>query len=544
MYTHEEKIDVIYIDPPYNTGAKDWRYNNNYVDKEDSYRHSKWLSMMKPRIELAKKLLTQDGFLICSIDENEIHNIRHLLDEEFGESNKVGMVTVLHNPKGRNQSSFFSENSEFMLVYAKNKKIAQFNKVALHENIRCTFNLSDKYGRYRLEPFMRARTSNSRENKPDNYYPIYVSNDLKKLTLNKKQGYKKILPIAPNGKEYSWKRMRDSFERDNRGDYFCVKKISNRLEIFHKYREQQVFKNVWTEKKYQSEFNGTNLVKEILGEKKFDFPKSLYLLIDILKITSKKNSIILDFFAGSGTTGHAVLQMNKDDGGKRQFILCTNNENNICSDVTYPRIKNVINGYSFKGKEGKVLFEKNISLSTFQDDNAKKFIQKINDQKKAYKNTYTRFQNKFEKKTFKLIGEKDIRDKKEGLGGNLRYFKTDFIESKGKALDSIKKKLIKNSTEILCIKENAFEKVKEKKGYKIFKNNKIFMGIIFENLSKTYLSEFKNEIKKVNRQSSVYVFSLFGEGVYENEFNKLKNVKVVPVPEAIMRVYKRIFFNR
>jgi adenine-specific DNA-methyltransferase len=115
-YTHEKKIDVIYIDPPYNTGARDWKYNNDYVESNDAYKHSKWVSMMYERLKLAKKLLSNEGIIITAIDEYEVHNIRHLLDQVFGEENKLGMVTVLHNPKGRNLSNFFSSNSEFMLV--------------------------------------------------------------------------------------------------------------------------------------------------------------------------------------------------------------------------------------------------------------------------------------------------------------------------------------------------------------------------------------------------------------------------------------------
>ena len=537
-YTHKGKIDVIYIDPPYNTGARDWRYNNNYVDINDQWRHSKWISMIKPRITLAKKLLTPGGFLICSIDENEIHNIRHILDETFGESNKVGMVTILHNPKGRNQATFFSENSEFMLVYAKNKSIANFNKVALLESVKNTFNLSDNIGSYRLEPFMRARTSNSRENKPDNFYPIYVSPDKKHLTLKKITGYKKVLPIASNGKEYSWKRKKESFIRDNKDNYFSVKETSRGLEIFHKYREQQVLKNVWMEKKYQSEFNGTNLVKNILGEKKFDFPKSLYLMTDILKLTSKKNSVILDFFAGSGTTGHAVLEMNKEDGGNRRFILCTNNENNICKEVTYPRIKNVIKGYEYKGTEKKTLFEEKININLFE--NGEDFIEKIENIKSVYKERYDNFKTEFENKIFKLIGIKEIDKKTEGLDGNLRYFKTDFIDYNSYVTDSLKMKVTKNATELLCIKENAFEKIKDNKGFKIFKSNKHYVGIIFKD---NCLHKFKEEIKKFDKQASIYVFSLFGEGAFEKQFNNFKNVKVIPVPEAILKVYMKIFFK-
>lgn len=186
-YTHKKKIDVIYIDPPYNTGAKDWKYNNNFVDETDGYRHSKWLSMMSNRLAIAKKLLSPRGFLICAIDEYEVHNIRHLLDDIFGEKNKLGMVTVLHNPKGRNLSTFFSSNSEFMLVYAKNHKEATFNSVVIDEEIMASFDHTDESGKFRWEPFMRVRVDSSQSNKPRNYYPIYVDKHLKNFSLSPKK---------------------------------------------------------------------------------------------------------------------------------------------------------------------------------------------------------------------------------------------------------------------------------------------------------------------------------------------------------------------
>jgi adenine-specific DNA-methyltransferase len=260
-FTHQGKIDVVYIDPPYNTGAKTWRYNNDYVEKDDSYRHSKWLSFMNKRLRLAYNLLPDDGFLICAIDDNEIFTLGLLLDEIFGENNRLGMVTVLHNPKGRNQAKFFSANSEFMLVYAKDISRVNFNKVAINEDVQLSFDLEDEDGKYRLESFMRARTVWSRENRPLNWYPIYVSKDLKDITSQKKSGYYEVYPITNDGKEMAWKNIKETFDQLNDGDYFTAQKDGNKVRIYHKYREQQVLKNVWLDQKYQSEFHGTNLLK-------------------------------------------------------------------------------------------------------------------------------------------------------------------------------------------------------------------------------------------------------------------------------------------
>jgi len=482
-YTHAKKVDVIYIDPPYNTGAQTWRYNNDYVDKEDAFRHSKWLSFMSKRLRLAYSLLPSDGFLICAIDDNELFSLGLLLDEIFGESNRLGLVTVLHNPKGRNQSKFFSANSEFMLVYARNIGQVNFNKVALNEDVQLSFDQSDEQGKYRLEPFMRARTVWSRQNRPKNWYPIYVSKDLRNITSQKISGYNEIYPITNGGKEMAWKNVRETFDQLNDEDYFIAKKEEDKIRIYHRYREQQVLKNVWLDQKYQSEFHGTNLLKKILGKNIFDYPKSLYLLVDILKLTTKKDSVILDFFAGSGTTGHAVLEINKQDGGNRKFILCTNNEDNngsgtkIASDICYPRIKNVMGGYKVK------------------------------------------------------------TEKVKGLRGNLKYFKTDFVDY-DEPTDINKIKLTTEAVEMLCVKEGTFKPVANKKNFEIFKNDDHYSGIIFDQAA---IPAFKKAIKNIQGKFSVYVFSL-GDETFNNEFKDIKQkIQLSPIPEAILRVYRRIF---
>ncbi|MDO8659244.1 MAG: site-specific DNA-methyltransferase [Candidatus Parcubacteria bacterium] len=477
-YTHAKKVDVIYIDPPYNTGARDWKYNNDYVDGEDSFRHSKWLSFMEKRLRLAKQLLNDTGFLIATIDHNEIFNLGNLCDEIFGEYNRVGIVTIVHNPKGRNLSNFFSANSEFMLVFAKNISKAKFRDIAIDEEIKQTFDLNDSQGSYRLEHFMRARTHTSRKNKPKFWYPIYVSLNLKKITREKKNGYHEVFPITNDGKEMTWKTLPETFDiRNNKRGYFLAQYESGRLQIFHKYREQQVLKNVWIDKKYQSEFHGTNLLKEILGKNSFNYPKSLYAVEDILKITTNVDSIVLDFFAGSGTTGHAVLGLNREDNGNRRFILCTNNENNIATNVCYPRIKKVIEGYK------------------------------------------------------NLKGEKV-----EGLDGNLKYFKTDFVDAE--PTDRNKIKLTQQATEMLCVKKGTFEKVLDQKNFKIFKNTNHYTGIIFDQAA---IPTFKKTIKDMKGKFSVYIFSL-GDETFDDEFKDIKqNVQLSPIPEAILRVYRRIF---
>lgn len=474
-YTHQEKIDVIYIDPPYNTGAKDWKYNNHFVDSLDNYRHSKWISMMHSRIRLAKKLLKNTGIFICAIDHYELFNLGLLCDEIFGEENRLGVITVVHKPEGRQFANFFSPSNEFMLVYAKNKMLAGFENVVLSEEKQKEFNEEDEKGKFKLQNFIRLTDGkySLRKNKPAGFYPIYVSSDLTKFSLEKKDNFDEALPITNKGVERVWKTFGDTFMEKVKDGAIVAKRENGKLVLYEKFRLSQVLTTHWIDKKYHGYHYGTKLLEEILGKKVFDFPKSLHLLIDILKITTNEKSIILDFFAGSGTTGHAVLELNKIDGGNRQVILSTNNENKIAEDVCYPRMKKVIKGYSSN----------------------------------------------------------------KGLGGNLKYYKTDFVDAE--TTDSNKKKLVDKSTEMLCLKENCFEKIKRTKTHSIFTNNQgKHLGIIYDD---TGIEPFKKEAQKVGKKIIVYVFSL-DESAREEEFEDIKNlVELKPIPAVILNVYKRIF---
>ena len=239
-----QNVKLIYIDPPYNTGGStdSFSYNNNF-------KHSTWLTFIKNRIEVAKELLRDDGFIAVTIDHVELFYLGVLLDEILGRENRIGIVTIYINPKGRQHERFFSAATEHMLVYAKDISKAEFNKVALDEEKIESFDKHDEDGNYRLEQFLRARTTNLRINQPNFWYPIYVSKDLQDITLTKKEGYHKILPIK-NGREFTWKTKADTFEERNIGDYFVAEEQDGQIIIFHKYYEQQVIKNLWTDKKY------------------------------------------------------------------------------------------------------------------------------------------------------------------------------------------------------------------------------------------------------------------------------------------------------
>ena len=345
LKTHKGKVDLIYIDPPYNTGNKTWKYNNDYVNKDDTFRHSKWLSFMKYRLLIAKKLLKETGIFVCAIDDYEFAELKLLIDEVFSEQNRLGTIVVIHNPGGRQDEKFFPTAHEYMLIYGKNILKSKVNTLSLSEEKIAQYTNSDKFGKYKLRGFRRSGANSRRKDRPNLYYPIYYNNKTGELTIEEKRNFIKLLPIDAEHIERCWRWNPKTFI-DKKTKYIEVKEKNGNYDLYVKEREDDNIgeraKTFWFKPKYAS-VGGTSILKTIFNttDKIFDYPKSLDLMIDVIKVTSNPNSVILDFFAGSGTTGHAVMELNQE-GSNRQFILCTNNENNICRDVTYKRLLNAI----------------------------------------------------------------------------------------------------------------------------------------------------------------------------------------------------------
>lgn len=356
--THKGRIDLIYIDPPYNTGAKNWIYDNDYVDSNDLFRHSKWLSFMKKRLKSAYNLLSCDGIIIVTIDDYEVDTLTLLMDELFGEEHRLATIIIKNNPSGRSTVSGVSISHEYALFYCKNDNV-KLGRLPRNEAQIARYKETDSNGRFEWVNFRKH--GGYKEDAPSMYYPIYVKKDgssfrIPKLLWNERIKEYSILeesetdelvslPIDEEGRQRRWKWGLDR-ALTQQSD-MSVRLDRNKVPaIYIKARmkeEGMLPLTVWDSKEYSSTEYGANLLSKIMGGKKFDYPKSLYAVIDCLKVgNAKKDTIILDFFAGSGTTGHAVMKLNAEDGGSRKFILCTNNENNICRDVTYERIKRVI----------------------------------------------------------------------------------------------------------------------------------------------------------------------------------------------------------
>ena len=356
--THKGKIDLIYIDPPYNTGAKNWKYNNDYVDGNDLFKHSKWLSFMKNRLLLAKELLSVYGIIILTIDDYEIENITLLLNEIFGEDNRLGTIIIKNNPSGRSTVSGVSIAHEYALFYGRSGS-SKLGRLPRNEKQLERYGEKDDIGYFEWVNFRKH--GGYKEDAPTMYFPIFIKKDatafrIPQLKWDSSQN-EYILLENPNDDEFiSYpldeagrpRRWKWGLERtmSSQGD-MCVRLDRNKCPaVYIKSRmkdEGMLPLTVWDDKKYSSTEYGTNFLSEILGGKLFEYPKSIYAVVDSLKVGNAfQYATILDFFAGSGTTGHAVMKLNAEDGGKRKFILCTNNENNICRDVTYERIKRVI----------------------------------------------------------------------------------------------------------------------------------------------------------------------------------------------------------
>lgn len=369
VYLYGGMVDCIYIDPPYNTGAKDWKYNNDYVDSSDAYRHSKWLSMMKKRLLLAKKLLNpKDSVLIVTIDEKEYLRLGCLLEELFPEA-RIQMISSVINPAGVSRGGEFARTDEYLYIVMLGDATPQ--ALPLSDDWRG--NIKGGYkDKLRWNGLQRSGTAVLRTDRPKMFYPIYIKSsgdkiievgkdiplDMDRKSISCPEGLIQIWPIFPDGKEGRWRLGRETLIELIEKHYVKIGKFRGKktsLTYLAKGEQQKVERGdfpiigyapdgsiIVDESNYEAKFipgtqwwigshdatqQGTKQLNAIIG-KRFDFPKSVYAVHDILHffVANKPNALIVDFFAGSGTTLHAVNLLNAEDGGRRRCIMVTNNE--------------------------------------------------------------------------------------------------------------------------------------------------------------------------------------------------------------------------
>ena len=407
-YTHRGIVDAIYIDPPYNSGAKDWKYNNDYVEYDDLYRHSKWLAMMERRLLVAKELLNpKDSVLIVTIDEKEYLRLGLLLEQVFPDG-IVEMVTTVVNPRGRHRPGRFSRSDEYIYFVL-------FGKASVGQEADPDFVGGSKVPWRTLRRSDATSARGTAKGGPAQFYPIYVNSDgvieeigealphgVNRLTAPVRKGCTAVFPIRDNGLEMNWGLVANGLRNLHKNGYVRVGRhtpnkpqeweisylTSGKIEDIESARATVVGRepdgsviaeyvadklktptSTWVRTSHNAETGGTLLLADLLPERRFPFPKSLYAVEDTLRffVSAKPNAIVVDFFAGSGTTAHAVMRLNRQDGGRRQCISVTNNEvaaieqkslreyglrpgdpewekHGICDFITKPRVQAAISG--------------------------------------------------------------------------------------------------------------------------------------------------------------------------------------------------------
>lgn len=501
-YTHEGKIDVIYIDPPYNTGNKDFSYNDSYVDKDDAFRHSKWLSFIKKRIIIGKQLLPLDGIMLISIGADEFAQLTLLCNELFGENNQIAVIPRVQK-RGNGKGTHFSPAIDYVLAYGKDKtSIGRFfaPNTAEFPHIEKEGPRTGEY--YECTKSLYQSSLDSRPNQryyiecPDGSFIIPPGNSFPREIKDASF----IKPANNNDKCWRW-----SWESYLSHKDLLVFKRVKKSSLVNELGEPSYW-NVYT-KRYQSDAEekgkvppnyiddcinslGTSRLSDIGIE--FSFSKPCELIIKLLKYINKdRNITILDYFAGSGTTLDATMQLNDEDGGHRQCILVTNNENNICEEVTYERNKRVINGFiTPKG------------------------------------------------------------DEIEGLKSNtLRYYQTDFI-SRDRTQKNMRN-LVAAATDLLCIKEDLYEEQKTFGRFKLkpqlaryFNNGNTHMLIVYR---EELIDDIAAEIATMEfgkKRLKIYVFSP-GRYAFDDNFAEVADkVELVALPAAIYDAYQKVLPKR
>lgn len=481
-YTHEGQVDVIYIDPPYNTGNKDFVYNDSFVDSEDSFRHSKWLSFMNKRLKLAKQLLSDNGMIFISISDIEISQLNLLCKEIFGEQNFVAdLIWSNKEGGGSSDSKLFRIKHEHILCFAKDITKISIKGVEISNEDR--YKEQDEFISTRGKYYLQKLGMGS----------IQYSESLD-YAITTPDGSTVYPSDNNNGRKACWRWSKDKYAWGVANGYVVIKQSKGIWTVYTKqYLKCDNNGNLIDRNQRPlgiiEQFSSTQAAKFLISigmDGLFNYSKPLDLICYLLDRCEIPNAIILDFFAGSGTTLHATMQLNSEDGGHRKCILITNNENNICEEVTYERNKRVINGYTTsKGTEVK------------------------------------------------------------GLHNNtLRYYRTAFVNRNRTPKNM--RQLMSLATDMLCIKEDLYEEHKtfgdlptHPKVMRYFAKDANAMLVIYYEAA---IAEIVEQIEKIDFKTKlkVYVFSP-SEDPWEEDFEFVNDkVELCALPAAIYNTYKRI----
>lgn len=491
-YSHEGKIDVIYIDPPYNTGNKDFVYNDSYVDSEDSYRHSKWLSFMHKRLKIAKRLLSEKGVIFISIDDNEQANLKLLCDEVFGEENCLSNAIRITTKRVKGDTVNVNIIHDYLLIYSKNKNYKINHKQKTDYSI---YNLEDEFVEVRGRHLLRPLDNGSINYSSKSDYIIIAPDGSEIVAGGDKTKREERIKGKSKTKDWCFRWNKEKLEWGIKNGFIVFKKTGNTYRVYFKIY-QFVDNNLQRTEKYDNLLSvidnyynnqGTTEVKSIFGNNALTYPKPISLLKEVLSVGGNNSSTILDFFAGSGTTLHATMQLNAEDGGNRQCILVTNNENKICEEVTYVRNKRVINGYTTpKGEHI------------------------------------------------------------EGLKRNtLRYYQTELLPREHSPKNM--RELMSKATDLLCIKEDLYTEQPmfgryktHPKALRYFADAQKQMLILYR---EEFIPEIVEEIKGMDfggKKLKIYLYSP-GHYAFEDDFFEVQDkVELIALPSAIYKAYKEV----
>jgi adenine-specific DNA-methyltransferase len=563
-YTHKNRIDLIYIDPPYNTGSDGFKYKDKRVldkfpdgtdvPKDHPLRHSYWLSFMFKRLELAYNLLKEEGVLFISINEEEYAQLKLLCDRIFQESNYLTTFTVKvrHEDRILKGDKDFHETTEQLLLYRKSSKFKTIKRLQDNTSI-------DKYV-FEVEELI------------DN--PEIINFGSKPVQVFKPNEYR-IIKGEPSSEKFQKINIRGSIKEGNSSGRFHMKYLESRNNLLgYLYKVPDMgddnvpYRYFLTREKttlangsyFQGVPKSRNDIKEVPYPNYLDFEETFNNVgneggiifrngkkpVDFLKFifsigTRNKNAIILDFFAGSGSTGHAVLEQNSIDGGKRQFILCTNNENNISHEITHPRLNNVINGYSQSQNQKEILFELPLNPKTLKDNTA--ILDAVNNFfSDQFKERYDEIKDEVRKDKYTIYGIIKKDNSVKGFGNSLKYYKTSFVGKNNilSASDEDKALLALKAGYLLAIAENTLVELETTNHYQFFENKEKITAIYFkEELNE--METFINKVEVCNKPISLYLFSWGNKSDFEGMFDHIPNLRIKTIPQPILEIYKNIY---
>jgi len=423
------KVDCMFIDPPYNTGNEGWCYNDNVnspmmrewltsnpVNADDMLRHDKWCAMMYPRLRLLRELLSEDGLIAVTIDNNELDDLLMLMDEAFKPENRLACAVWLSDPSGGKQKSALRTGHEYVVIYGGGSP-----ELTKEEAVTAALDLNDKWGPYaKGREYLKWGSSSLRQDREKMFFTLKAPDG----TI--------VKPIRSDGKEGRWrcsqanpeiKSILDDpesahWERRPFDPGVTVNGATDRWVPYEKIRDiRRAFGwSTWLDN-LATNADGTETIKQIFGEKKFDTPKPVALIEWIIGLMADEDALILDSFAGSGTTAHATFEANKKDGGHRRFILVE--QEDYADTITAERVRRVAKGYKFEGTQKEELLKESVTFSTLK--NPDKLLKQAEVIKNLEGHRFDRIKNEVKDGKLIVTGEKNITKRVEGLGGEFTY---------------------------------------------------------------------------------------------------------------------------